>query len=536
MRDNESEMTENSRAGIRAAGPRGRPRVQETADEIVASVLATAGPRVSTPEYSTRSIAELTGLSQSLVSRAIRRIRSPGTQEDGAPGDGAKKPETPWTGAQRDAPSGETDGTSGEDPASGGSAELRLVHVAVRFPRIRLEFSAAGAAETGHAGRTGGSARPTAFARRAAALMAALWVSGAAEWPAPEAPAQEKRAGAVETHEESRPVPTVPARNSVAEWSPGQRPWQEFLREVSTLLSRCAPTEDAIPGDLLAQLAARAGRGLHGVSWARADTGGTAAAKPGLPKTHCTSDSDQLSVAEYPAPGRSPSNRWLPRVELSATEQIAVALRKEMTTSGFRAGDRLPVRTMAEALGLPQTTVRTAMRQLADDGLLVHAPGGFRVPSVTGADVIDLYAARLHLGMVILRACAAQSRHRLLPARLALRRLEAAAARGAHADVGEADLRFQQELAEASGLAQSSRSFHALTLRLRMFISVLRLDYSPAVDRLASDGRRLLAALVESQAEEAVQIWRGKLDHAVRHMSALSPDTFDAGLWARLSR
>ena len=54
---------------------RGRPRIQESADRIVASVLATAGPRVGTREFSTRRVAELTGLSQTLVSRAFRRIR-----------------------------------------------------------------------------------------------------------------------------------------------------------------------------------------------------------------------------------------------------------------------------------------------------------------------------------------------------------------------------------------------------------------------------------------------------------------------------
>lgn len=474
--------------------------MQETADEIVASVLATAGPRVSGPEYSTRGIAELTGLSQPLVSRAVRRIRE-----------------------------AEPSGGSPSTPETGGTRGLRLAAVQVAFPLIRITFEESPDPTP---------RRPRLFARRAAALTAGLWVSGAAEWPASEAPADHRCARTVETQAEDEAVSAVPAHRRVAEWHPGAGSWQTFLAELAGLLDRCAPTEDSIPGDLLRHLAVQADRGLHGLDWSRSTTPSTLG---DLSKTRPDSDSDEgkqeaLSVTEYPAPGRSPSNRWLPRVGLSATEQIAVALRKEMTTSGFRAGDRLPVRPLAATLGLSQTTVRTAMRQLADDGLLIHAPGGFRVPSVTGTDVIDLYAARLHVGMVILRACATQSRHRLLPARLALARLEASAARGTQADVGEADLRFQQELAEASGLAQSARSFHALTLRVRMFISVLRLDYSPAVDRLVSDGRRLLTAVLESEAEEAVQIWRSKLDHAVRHMSALSPDTFDAGLWARLSR
>src|SRR5699024_8292285 len=116
-----------------------------------------------------------------------------------------------------------------------------------------------------------------------------------------------------------------------------------------------------------------------------------------------------------------------------------------------------------------------------------------------------------------------QPRQRLLRARLALAALEAVAEQGSLVDAGEADLRFQQELADASGLQQSAHSFHALTLRLRMFISVLQLDYSPAVDRLVIDDRRLLTTVLNGRADEAVQIWRSKVNDAVRQMSALAP-------------
>lgn len=440
----------------------GRPRVQETADDIVASVLATAGPRVTTSAYSTRSIAEVTGLSQTLVSRAVRRIRRPGRV----------------TGEQL----------------------LRLRELRVEFPQITVRFAPAPADFR---------PRPRAFERHASAFMAALWVSGAAAWPA--APLRGSDSG-------DRPLRV--------HWNPAESDWEEFLSQAAAMLDRCAPAPESVPADLLSLLAARAGRGLHGVSWqAGAGTSG---------ETDQIFDSDRVTVSEFPGPSWSGRSRWLPSAELSATEQIAIALRREMTDSGFAPGDRISAAGMAQRLGLTLSTVRTALRQLADDGLLTHSERGFQLPMLTGRDVIDLYASRLHVGMVVLRACAAQPKHRLLPARLALGSLEAIAARGSRVDAGEADLRFQQELAKASGLPQSARSFHALTLRVRMFISVLQLDYSPAADRLVSDNRRILAALLEGRAEDAVRTWRGKQDNAVRHMSALAPDTFDAALWDRL--
>ncbi|KAA9393233.1 GntR family transcriptional regulator [Kocuria coralli] len=462
------------RAGGQSGQPRGRPRVQEAADDIVASVLATAGPRVGTRDFSTRRIALLTGLSQSVVTRSVHRIRG-----------------------------------SSRSPEERHS--MHLTEFRVEFPRIVLVF---GPGETAPPGQT------QAFTRRAAALMAALHVSGAREWPSESAlPAAER---------------SLPGGMLRLVWEPWAQPWPDFLAQVSAALDACAPGVDAIPGDLLSQLAAKAGRGLLGVRWQRRDSAPRGGAWQEIEEI---SESNTLSVPEYPPPGRGRSMgpRWLPQDQLSITEQIAIALRKEVMNAGFRPGDHLAPAVLASGLGLTMPTVRAAMRRMVDDGLLAYSGGHFTVPEVTGQDVTDLYASRLHVGSVLLRGCCAQPRHRFLAPRLALRALEAAAAEGSGTDVDQADLHFQQELADASGLTQSARTFHALTLRVRMFISVLQLDYSPAADRIVSDDTRILRALLDGRAEEAVALWRSKLDNAVRHMSALSPTAFDRDLWQRLT-
>ena len=477
---------------------RGRPRIQDTADDIVASILATAGPRVSSGEFSTRRVAELSGLSQTLVSRAFRRIRYPGS---GAPG------------ATRAPHAKAGIGTSAAADARREAADtvpLVLVEIQVRFPQISLRFA--------EAEPTSASIARTAFERRATAVMAALRVSEASQWRIRDA--------------SSANTPTNPLS---AVWDPrisagDEQGWANFLSQAADLLSRCDPTPDAIPGELLELLARRAARGLHGTEWKRN------APVNGLRENSENSDSEDAAFPPQPELERSPRNPWFSQADLSVTEQIAIALRKEITNSGFRVGDSLAPQLLADRLGLNRTVVRRAMHRLVDDGLLDFEQGRFQVPAVTGADVVDLYAARLHLGMVLLRACAAQPRHRLLPARLALGAVEAAATQGTRSDVGLVDLHFQQELAEASGLNQSARGFHALTLRVRMFIAVLQLDYSPALERIVSDDRRILTALLAGDAEAAVRAWRLKLDNAVRHMSALAPESFDAELWSRLSR
>ncbi|CAM5373502.1 GntR family transcriptional regulator [Corynebacterium variabile] len=466
---------------------RGRPRIQEQADAIVAGVLAGAGPRVGSREYSTRRISMMTGISQPLVSRSMRRIRG---VRDGEGGPGA--PTVP-----------DLSGLSGR-------RTLRLAAFVVDFPRIRIDFTDGGEDVVGEV---------RAFERRATAVMAALRISRADTWPttwrAPGAEELERAWDADRPAEQpsADPDPELGPGSVRVYWEPGRQSWEVFLARIAGLFGACGRSVDAVPGALLTALSVRVGQGLHGVRWSRrgvvkgyGDVSPTVGNDP-------HSDSERSASPPYPTPVLG---------ELSMAEQVAIALRKEITDAGYSAGDRVTSVVLASHMGLRQSAVLAAMRRLVDDGLLVSRNGVFSLPLVTGADIIDLYAARLQVGIVLLRACASRPRYRLLAPQTALRTLEAAVARGDAERVDQADLYFQQELAEASGLTQSARTFHSLTLRLQMFISVLQLNYGQAVPRILADDRRIMSALVTGDAEVAVWTWRSKLDNAVRHMSAAS--------------
>lgn len=467
-----------------AVVPRGRPRVQEVADEIVAGVLATAGPRVGGRDYSTRRVALMTGLSQPVVSRAMRRLRA---GPSGTPGVVL--------------------------PVEG---ELWMTGFRVEYPRIVILFESG----DGAGRRSARSGQHQASERRATSVMAALRVSGVSGWPQSQTP--------FTVGDDALPAGVVRVM-----WEPGGQSWDSFLGQLAAVLDACESTEDAIPGDLLARLSVGVNNGLHGLRWERGD--------PGSGRSHGEKsgpdfDSHYLSLAEYPPPSNARSGatpRHLQN-EISVTEQIAIALRKEIMNSGFRPGDRVTSTRLAQSMDIPVSAVRSAMRRLVDDGLLTSTGGTFALPLVTGRDIIDLYATRLQVGAVILRACSGRSRQQLLASQLALRAVVAAADHGTAADVDQADLHFQQTLADASGLPQSSRVFHALTLRLRMFISVLQLDYTPAVHCIVADDQSILSSVLSGGAETAVRAWRAKLDNAVRHMVYVSPTTFDPALWELL--
>src|SRR5699024_9378628 len=192
---------------------------------------------------------------------------------------------------------------------------------------------------------------------------------------------------------------------------------------------------------------------------------------------------------------------------------------------------------LSRRMRVPRASVDAALRRMVDDKLLDGSRGGARIPLITTVDVLDLYAARMAIGEVVLRSLSLRPQRYLVPVQLALRQVEAAAPTRSGIDVEDADLHFQQELARASGLRESARAFESLTLRLRLFISVLQLDYSPASDRIVSDDRAMFRSLARADARTASEVWRGKVDNAVRRMGGLlGRRRFDQELWTQLTR
>ena len=97
------------------------------------------------------------------------------------------------------------------------------------------------------------------------------------------------------------------------------------------------------------------------------------------------------------------------------------------------------------------------------------------------------------------------------------------------------DLQFQQGLAEASGLEHTADVFDSLGQRLRLLIAILRVDYAPAAAKIRSDNAAILAAVRKGRADEAIAVWRSKIENAVRHMSSVAGlRRFDVAAWLSL--
>lgn len=226
-------------------------------------------------------------------------------------------------------------------------------------------------------------------------------------------------------------------------------------------------------------------------------------------------------------------HRAAPRI----ADRVAQLVREELGGGRFKPGERVKEAPLASRLGVSRGPVREALRVLAEEGMLELLPNrGVAVPPVSAENIIDLYALRASVGGLLMRRIAQHPRSELRAVDAALGEVRAVARNNDHAQIGEADLRFQDAIARAAGLGQTGVIFQRLTMRLRMFNAVLQLDWAQAVDLIAREDVGLLEAVHRADGAETARRWRVKLERSVRYMVAQLPrDHFDPQLWATLA-
>ncbi|MFE1885080.1 GntR family transcriptional regulator [Streptomyces diastatochromogenes] len=212
-------------------------------------------------------------------------------------------------------------------------------------------------------------------------------------------------------------------------------------------------------------------------------------------------------------------------------------LREAVLAGGYRPGDRVREAPLAVRLDLSRRVARAGLRALADEGMLELLPGGATaVPAVTAKDVLDLYALRASLGALLIRRVAMLGPENLAPASAALAEVCSAARDNDHIRIREDDLRFQDALARIVDLPQAAGTFERLTARLRMFVTVLDMDYSRACDTIADEDTAVHDALRDADGNEAARLWRVKIERCVRYMIAQLPeDDVAPHLWTTLA-
>jgi DNA-binding GntR family transcriptional regulator len=185
----------------------------------------------------------------------------------------------------------------------------------------------------------------------------------------------------------------------------------------------------------------------------------------------------------------------------------------------LHAGRKISERALATKVQLSSGAVSDALRQLADDGLVNQDDtGNFFVPAPTGRDVLETYTARGLLGTAIARRLASSAQPLPEAVDLVFKELVWSASRHDQAATDSLDLDVQDELARAAQMPRIEAMFVRLTLQLRLFVTLMGLDYEYPVDGMVSDDTRILDAILARDPDAAVAAWRSKTDNCARYM------------------
>ena len=191
---------------------------------------------------------------------------------------------------------------------------------------------------------------------------------------------------------------------------------------------------------------------------------------------------------------------------LSATVKRLVLDR--IVQGHYRPGERIVEFKLAKELGVSQSPVREALRELAAVGIVtIHPRRGARVRLPSAKELADVSVVRAEIDALAARLAAARVPEATLDALEALiAEMLAQLDAGDFSGVTEADVRFHHLIAEASENHALERAFDQLAPFARTFITLTLPDVD--VREIVLQHRPILAALRARDAGAAAEAAR----------------------------
>lgn len=201
---------------------------------------------------------------------------------------------------------------------------------------------------------------------------------------------------------------------------------------------------------------------------------------------------------------------------MTAVAALVAALRDRILDGELAPGTRLIERAIVEEHDVARVTARSALAQLAAEGLVVtEQHRGARVASLNEGDLHDLFALRTALEVEAAHIALAER-----PAELdaALAEANATLARACRAKrvvwrrVVDAHEQVHRALVDAAHSPRISAAHEALGVELRLFVVALRPLWSP--EEMVAH-HELLRRELQTEGPEAVRRHLGEGEHAV---------------------
>ncbi|ROO59118.1 DNA-binding GntR family transcriptional regulator [Micromonospora sp. Llam0] len=199
-------------------------------------------------------------------------------------------------------------------------------------------------------------------------------------------------------------------------------------------------------------------------------------------------------------------------------ERVADVLRERITEGVFPPGVRLSENALCEALGVSRNTLREAFRLLSHEGLLTHEFNrGVFIRELTAAGVRDIYAFRRIIEGAAILAAADAPPGALDRVGEAVEAAENAADASDWTQVGTANMRFHQAIADLAGSSRLSQTARRLLAELRLVFLVV-----PAAQAFHQPyiryNRQIHQLLVTGEFTEAHRVLTAYLDAAERQL------------------
>lgn len=163
----------------------------------------------------------------------------------------------------------------------------------------------------------------------------------------------------------------------------------------------------------------------------------------------------------------------LPRiVKVSAEGRATDLLRRQIIEGLLPAGLRVTEIQLSQEMGVSRATVRTALHQLAKEGLLTLVPyTGWTVIELTRQDVWELYTLRSAVERLAAQLVAGRAeRQRLAGLRSSIESLERAAGSADAGAIAEADFSFHKAVVEAASHRRLSTQYELIEQQIRVYI------------------------------------------------------------------
>ncbi len=195
----------------------------------------------------------------------------------------------------------------------------------------------------------------------------------------------------------------------------------------------------------------------------------------------------------------------LPRiVKIPAEVRAADALRSQIVEGQFPPGSRITEVQLAAEMGLSRATIRTALHELANEGLLTLVPyTGWTVIELSVEDVWELYTLRAAVErMAAQLAAKSQGEEQRAQLRAALERLAQACEDGNSSRIAEADFGFHKAIVDAACHRRLSAQYGLIEQQIRVYIrSSDALIANPS--EIIAQHRPMCDAILAGNADEA---------------------------------